>query len=80
MPASGARRASMPPRLPTQDTRSPRARRAAATASPALVCPPVPPPVMTTCIPPARAARLISLSEKRGERETSLYGLSEKPG
>src|SRR5215813_8285484 len=35
-PASGARRASMPSRP-----------RAAATASPALVCPPVPPPAMT---------------------------------
>src|SRR5499425_19044 len=47
-PASGARRASMPSRLPIQWTSAPSWPRAAATASPALVCPPVPPPAMTT--------------------------------
>src|SRR6266540_1475532 len=47
-PASGARRASIPSRLPIQWTSSPERLRVAATASPALVWPPVPPPAMTT--------------------------------
>src|ERR1700675_4153614 len=47
-PASGTRRASTPSWLPIQWTSSPSRTRAAATASPALVCPPVPPPAMTT--------------------------------
>src|SRR5712691_1384643 len=46
-PASGTRRASMPERLPIQCTSTWAERSAAATASPALVCPPVPPPAMT---------------------------------
>src|SRR5262245_53000016 len=47
-PASGARRDSMPSRLPIQWMSAPSRPSAAATARPALVCPPVPPPAMTT--------------------------------
>src|SRR6266581_1522693 len=47
MPASGARRASRPERLPIHAHATPRARSAAATASPGEVWPPVPPPAMT---------------------------------
>src|SRR5882724_7643189 len=46
MPASGARRASSPVRLPIHAHSTPRARSAAATASPGEVCPPVPPPAI----------------------------------
>src|SRR5262245_35392505 len=38
----------MPRRLPIQCTSAPISRRRAATARPGLVCPPVPPPAMTT--------------------------------
>src|SRR5438093_10557711 len=47
MPASGARRASRPERLPIHAHATPRARSAAATASPGEVWPTVPPPAMT---------------------------------
>src|SRR5437588_9015778 len=47
IPASGTRRASTPSRLPIHAQRWPRVRRTLATARPGLVCPPVPPPVMT---------------------------------
>src|SRR5205823_14860144 len=46
MPASVARRASRPVRLPIHSQAMPRARSAAATASPGEVWPPVPPPAM----------------------------------
>src|SRR6266508_5292174 len=49
-PAAGTRRASIPARLPIQWMSAVRSLRAAATASPALVCPPVPPPAITTRI------------------------------
>src|SRR2546428_604925 len=47
-PASGTRRASTPLRLPIQWMSAPRFSSSAATASPALVCPPVPPPPLPT--------------------------------
>src|SRR5512134_1089408 len=47
MRSSTARRASTPPRLPIQAWLMPRSRSSVATASPGLVCPPVPPPAMT---------------------------------
>ena len=50
-PASGTRRASTPSWLPIQWTSAPPLPSVAATASPALVCPPVPPPAMTTRTP-----------------------------
>src|SRR5689334_16416792 len=50
MPASGARRASSPARLPIHAHDTPRSRSAAATASPGEVCPPVPPPAMTITV------------------------------
>src|SRR2546429_3859785 len=72
MPASGARRASRPVRLPIHSQATPRARSAAATASPGEVWPPVPPPammIMSTAIPRVPVAF-------EGERDQALDQLA----
>src|SRR2546426_11274798 len=72
MPASGARRASRPKRLPIHAHATPRARSAAATASPGEVWPPVPPPAMTimsTAVPRVAVAL-------EGQRDQALDQLA----
>src|SRR2546422_6332228 len=73
MPASGARRASRPERLPIHAHATPRARSAAATASPGEVWPPVPPPAMTimSTAVPRIAVALEGQRDQRSEEHTS---------
>src|SRR6266404_4809541 len=71
-PASGTRRASMPARLPIQCTSTEASRSRAATARPGLVCPPVPPPAITTSM--RRLACGDGYSFRRLDWAIVLYG------
>src|SRR5262245_10405544 len=59
-----------------------RSRSSAATARPGLVCPPVPPPAMTTSAVTALPSRALALMSLEGERDQAVdqIGVGEAGG
>src|SRR5262244_3488823 len=72
MPACGTRWASMPACDPIHAQLIERSRRRAATARPGLVCPPVPPPAMTTSAVTTLPSRALALVPLEGELDQAI--------